>query len=263
MTAPHRLTLTAAEYAYLVGELGLSMPPDWAPAPDIADAGDLIAKGVLRGSDDAEIHPSVAANLRVVAAPQIMLDTTATAGSRGSRSVHVVAGQVGASLFLLPDAGVELSMFAAVDLGRELVRAVPAEEAPGIGAALDGDEPREPLTGVVPLAALHELGVAELLRDTDPDAPGYVLAELKLPKAEAEFALEVVRRTDGVLRCLVTAKVGESVRSAQVDWLHSDAGWVGMQPAAHGAGRRLVELAPVDREDLGIWVTPCVAEALA
>ncbi|GLZ37666.1 ESX secretion-associated protein EspG [Actinokineospora sp. NBRC 105648] len=257
--AAHRIALTAAEYAYLVADLGLSMPPDWAPAPDIADVGDLAAKRVLV---DGDVHPSIAANLRVVAGPRLMVDTTATAGSRGSRSLHVVAGELGASLFLLPDAGVELSLFAAVELGRELVRAVPAEEA-GIGSALDGDDDQEPLRGVVPLAALHELGVADLLREADPEAPGYVLAELKLPKAEAELALDVVRRTDGVLRVLVTAVVGGEVRNAQLTWLHSDTGWIGIQPAASGAGRRLVELVPVERADLGVWVAPYVAEALA
>ncbi|GAA3008395.1 ESX secretion-associated protein EspG [Actinokineospora diospyrosa] len=257
--APRRLTLTAAEYAYLVDKLGADMPPDWKPAPDIAAVGDLAAKGVLR---DGEIHPSVAANVRVIAAPKLFLETTATVGARGSRSLHAIAGELGASLFLLPDAGVEISLFTATDLGRELVRAVPGEEA-GIGAALDAVDDVEPLNGVVPLAALHELGVADLLREADPDAPGYVLAELKLPKDEAEFALQVVRRTDGVLRCLITALVDGSVRSAQVHWLHSDTGWVGIRPAAHGAARKLVELVPVDRADLGVWVAPYLAEALA
>ncbi|WP_018687208.1 ESX secretion-associated protein EspG [Actinokineospora enzanensis] len=257
---PHRLTLTAAEYAYLVNKVGFDLPPDWAPRSDVAAPGSLAAKGVLK---DDEIVPPVRENLRIIAHPRIMLDTAATVGPRGSRSLHVIAGELGASLFLLPDEGVELSMFAAVDLGRELVRAVPPEEN-GIGSALDGPaDEREPLRGVVPLAALHELGVADLLREADPDAPGYVLAELKLPKEEAEFALDIVRRTDGVLRCLVTSVVDGSVRSAQLSWLHSDTGWIGMQPAANSGGRRLMELAPVSRADLGVWVTPYVSEALA
>ncbi|GAA3021681.1 ESX secretion-associated protein EspG [Actinokineospora globicatena] len=257
--APHRLTLTAAEYAYVVARLDANMPPDWRPAPDIAAVGDLAAKGVLV---DDEVHPSVAANIGVIAAPKVFLETTATVGTRGSRSLHAVAGDLGASLFLLPDAAVEISLFAAVDLGRELVRAVPGEES-GIGAALDAVDEVEPLQGVVPLAALHELGVADLLREADPEAPGYVLAELRLPKEEAEFALQVVKRTDGVLTCLVTGLVDGSVRSARVHWLHSDAGWVGVRPAAHGGGRQLVELVPVDRADLGVWVAPYLAEALA
>jgi hypothetical protein len=263
--APHRLTLTAAEYATLVARMGLSMPPEWHPAPDLPNATDsLVHKGVFTGSGDlVKIHPSVEANLRIIAGPQIMFDTTATAGSRGSRSLHSIAGHLGASLFALPDAGVELSMFAAVDLGRELVRAVPAEIGGGIGSMLDGPAAESPLRGTVPLTALHELGVADLLRPADPEAPAFVLAELRLPKAEAEFAVEVVRRTDGVLRCLVTALVGNGVNSAQVTWLHSDAGWVGIRPAAIGTERKLVDLEPVDRAELGVWVAPYVAEALS
>ncbi|WP_091450210.1 ESX secretion-associated protein EspG [Actinokineospora iranica] len=260
--AAHRLTLTAPEYAYLLDKTGVTMPPDWQPAPDIADESGLFDKGVLRGSADLlTVHPSIEANLRVLAGPQIMIDTTATIGARGSRCVHAVAGRVGASLFALPDAAVELSMFAAVDLGRELVRAVPAEET-GIGSALDDTDDAEPLRGRIPLAALHELGVADLLRPADPQAPAHVLAELKLPPAEAEFAVAVVRRTDGVLRALVTALVGGGVRTAQLTWLHSDTGWVGIRPAPTGADRKLVDLEPVDRTDLGVWLAPFVAEAL-
>ncbi|MFC7618292.1 hypothetical protein ACFQV2_37900 [Actinokineospora soli] len=153
-------------------------------------------------------------------------------------------------------------MFKATDLGRELVRAVPAEERGGIGSALDAGD-AEPLRGRVPLAALHELGVAELLREADPDAPGYVLGELDLPAEEAKFAVEVVRRTDGMLRCLVTALIGEGVRSAQLTWLHSDTGWVGIRPAPTGADRKLVDLEPVTREELGVWLAPFVSEALS
>lgn len=260
--AAHRLVLTAAEYAHLVGELNLSMPPDWAPAPGITTGAEAAALAERDIIVDGRVHPSLTANLRVLAGPQVMFDTTATAGARGSRSLHAIAGQLGASLFLLPDAAVELSMFPAVDLGRELVRAVPAEAGGGIGSALDATE-SEPLRGRVPLAALHELGVAELLRESDPDAPGYVLGELDLPPAEAAFAVEVLRRADGLLRCLVTALIGEGVRTAQLTWLHSDTGWVGIRPAPTGTDRQLVDLEPVAREELGVWLAPFVSEALS
>ncbi|UVS82573.1 ESX secretion-associated protein EspG [Actinokineospora sp. UTMC 2448] len=262
LTAAHRLVLTAAEYAHLVGELGMSMPPDWAPAPDVttgAEAEALAARDIVV---DGRVHPSVAANLRVLSGPQIMFDTTATISTRGSRSLHAIAGRLGASLFLLPDAAVELSMFQATDLGRELVRAVPAEERGGIGSALDAEE-AEPLRGRVPLRALHELGVAELLREADPEAPGHVLSELDLPADEARFATAVLRRADGVLHCLVTALIGEGVRTARLTWLHSDTGWVGIRPAPTGADRELVDLEPVAREDFGVWLAPFVSEALS
>ncbi|MFC5285669.1 ESX secretion-associated protein EspG [Actinokineospora guangxiensis] len=261
-SAAHRLVLTAAEYAHVVGEMGLSMPPDWAPAPDIATGAEAAALAEREVVVDGRVHPSVQANLRVLSGPQIMFDTTATIGARGSRSLHAIAGQYGASLFLLPDAAVELSMFRATDLGRELVRAVPAEAPGGIGSALDGDD-AEPLRGRVPLAALHELGVAELLRESDPDVTGHVLGELRLPPDEAAFAVEAVRRADGVLRCLVVALIGEGVRTAQLSWLHSDTGWVGIRPAPTGADRQLVDLEPVAREDIGVWLAPFVSEALS
>ncbi|MGW5051119.1 ESX secretion-associated protein EspG [Actinokineospora sp. NPDC004072] len=262
LTAAHRLVLTAAEYAHVVGELDLRMPPDWEPAPEITTGAEAAALAERDIVVDGRVHPSVAANLRVLTGPQIMFDTTATVGARGSRSLHAIAGRFGASLFLLPDAAVELSMFQATDLGRELVRAVPAEERGGIGSALDGAAD-EPLRGRVPLAALHELGVAELLREADPQAPGHVLAELNLPAAEARFATEVLRRSDGLLHCQVTALVGGGVRTARLTWLHSDTGWVGIRPAPTGADRRLVDLEPVAREEFGVWLAPFVSEALS
>ncbi|GAA4431238.1 hypothetical protein GCM10023148_36280 [Actinokineospora soli] len=90
-----------------------------------------------------------------------------------------------------------------------------------------------------------------------------MLGELDLPAEEAKFAVEVVRRTDGMLRCLVTALIGEGVRSAQLTWLHSDTGWVGIRPAPTGADRKLVDLEPVTREELGVWLAPFVSEALS
>lgn len=262
--APHRLTLSAPDYAYLVDKLALSMPPGWEPSPEPtaeAHPDELAKRGVLVGGGDLlAVHPSVAMNLRVLAAPTVMLDTTATVGADGLHGLHAVSGELGASLFALPDGAVEVSMFAATDLGRELVRAVPSEEDSGIGSALDNGHSAEPPRGQVPLAALHELGVAELLRGADPDAPAEVLAELRLPAEQAELAAQVAKRTNGGLVCLVTARLAEEVRSARVTWLHTDAGWSGIRPDP--AGQRMVRLEPVGRADLGVWVAPYVAEAL-
>ncbi|MDQ3580089.1 MAG: hypothetical protein M3443_21320, partial [Actinomycetota bacterium] len=141
--AAHRLTLTAAEFSHLVDRLDVDLPPDWRPATDIGAGSEvaLLDKGVLQGSGDlVKVHPSIEANVRIIAGPQIMFDTTATCGSKGSRSLHVISGALGASLFLLPDAGVELSMFSSVDLGRELVRAVPEPDDTAIESTLDSAE---------------------------------------------------------------------------------------------------------------------------
>jgi hypothetical protein len=262
--APHRLRLSAAEYGYLVERLELSMPPGWEPDPSGgAEPGDLAKRGVLRGDGDLlAVHPSVEVNLRILAAPRVMLDTTATIGAAGLHSLHAVAGALGASLFALDEGAVELSLFAATDLGRELIRTVPSDEDSAVGSALGNGRPA-PLRGRLPLGALQELGVAELLRGADPDAPAAVLAELDLPAVEAELAREVARRTDGALVCVITARVEEGVRTGRVVWLHTGAGWSGIRPEPSAAGRRMVVLEPVAREDLGVWVAPYVGEALS
>jgi hypothetical protein len=252
--AAHRLPLSAAEYRYLVERLGLSMPPGWEPgvAPGVS-TDDLVARGVLRGDGDLlAVHPSVEMNLRILAHPRVMLDTSATLGADGLHSVHAVAGSLGASLFALADGGVELSMFAATALGQELIRAVPAAEDGPAGSY-----------GRLPLAALQELGLAELLRDADPRAVEEVLGTLRLPADEAALAVRVAAATNGVLVCVITARVADEVRSARVAWLHANGGWVGIRPDPDSSGRRMVRLEPVAREDLGVWVAPYVAEALA
>ena len=247
--AAHRLTLSAAEYRYLVERLGLSMPPGWEPGVATGVVlEDLAERGVLRGDT---VHPSVVKNLEILAHPRVMLDTTASVGPDGLHSLHAVAGSLGASLFALTGGGVELSLYPATALGQELMRAVP-EPA---GAA--------EVSGRLPLDALRELGLAELLRDADPHATREVLGTLGLPPAEAELASTVADRVDGGLVCMITAMVGEVARSARVTWLHAAGGWVGITPDPDPSGRRMVRLEPVARADLGVWAAPYVSEALS
>jgi hypothetical protein len=250
--AAHRLTLSAAEYRFLVDRLGLSMPPGWEPRVAVGvSTDDLVERGVLRG-DELTVHPSVELNLGILAAPRVMLDTSATIGAQGLHSLHAVAGSLGASLFALADGGVELSLFAATALGQELIRAVPDSDGGSAGVA-----------GRLPLTALHELGLAELQRDADPSAVAEVLGTLALPPEEAALAARVAGAANGALVCVITARVAGEVRSARVAWLHADGGWVGIRPDPDSSGRRMVRLEPVAREDLGVWVAPAVAEALA
>jgi hypothetical protein len=249
--AAHRLTLSAAEYRYLVEKLELSMPPGWEPGLATgASTEDLVRRGVLRGDGDlVAVHRSVAMNLEILAHPRVMLDTSVTIGAEGLHSMHAVAGSLGASLFALAEGGVELSMFAATDLGQELIRAVPGADTGGV-------------SGQLPLNALRELGLAELMLDADPRAVREVLGTLGLPAGEARLASEVAGAANGALVCVITAVVGEAVRSARVAWLHVGDGWVGMRPDPDGSGRRMVRLEPVARADLGVWAAPYVAEAL-
>ncbi|MFD9699378.1 hypothetical protein [Lentzea sp. NPDC059081] len=263
--APHRLVLSARELAYLVEKTGTDLPPDWMPAADVAIGpaeADLTKKRVVTGvGDEASVHPSVERNLEILAGPTVLLDTIASIGAKTSHSVHAVNGPLGASLFALGDGAVELSMFASVDLGRELVRAVPAEDPAGVSleSRLGGTEDVEPLRGRLPLVALQEMGAARLFRAADPDAPAAVVAQLDLSGEEAALARGVADRTDGALRCLVVWSGGTS----QVNWVHTAGGWSGLDPEPGGADRRMVRIEPARREDLGTWVAPAVAGALA
>jgi hypothetical protein len=261
--APHRLVLTAGEFAYLVGRAGVVLPQTWMPSVNIgpAEAG-LIKKRVVDGIG-GEVHRSVEKNLEILALPIVMLDTVAAIGDKGLHSMHAISGPLGASLFELGDGAVEMSMFAAADLGKELIRAVPPETEDadaGIESRLGGGGPEQaPLRGRLPLAALQEMGAARLFRDADPDGPAAVAGNLSLSGTEAELAQQVATEADGALRCLI---IGRNGLSSQVSWVHTDGGWSGLDPEPDGSGRRMVRLEPVAREDLGTWLAPAVAGAL-
>ncbi|HSZ29918.1 MAG TPA: hypothetical protein VK784_09210 [Pseudonocardiaceae bacterium] len=265
--AAHRLMLSAGEYRQLVELSGVDMPPGWRPDEDARSSvavAQLTQRGVLEDEDNQlSVHPSVLLNLRILARPMVMVDTTASIGSRGSRSLHAVAGELGASLFALDDGAVELSMFAAVTLGQELIRAVPVEQDTEIAALLGGTTSTEALPqGRVPLNALHELGVAELLAPADSLAFTAVTEQLGLPADQAEL-VKRASRSNGGLQCVVTARIGEEIASTVVVWLHMDSGWLGLLPDPDGSGKQMVRLVPAAREDLGTWVAPMIAGALS
>ncbi|MGH2842374.1 MAG: ESX secretion-associated protein EspG, partial [Solirubrobacteraceae bacterium] len=214
-------------------------------------------------SGQLSVHPSVLLNLRILAGPMVMVDTTASIESLGSRSLHAVAGELGASLIAL-DGALELSMFAATTLGQELIRTVPAERDTGIvellgGAANPEDaSPEESPSGRVPLGALHELGLAELLARADPLALTAAMERLELPADQAKL-VKSIGRSDGGLQCVVTARIGEEIASTVVVWLHGESGWVGLSPDPDDSGQQMVRLIPAAREDLGTWVAPLIA----
>lgn len=255
--AARRLMLTADEYRQLVELAGVTMPPGWRPNEN-AHSGTAAAELTTGG-----VHPSVLLNLRILAGPMVMVDTTASIGSLGSRSLHTVAGELGASLFALDDGAVELSMFAAVTLGQELIRAVPAEQHTRIASLLGDTTSTDTVPhGRVPLTALHELGVAELLAHADSQAFTAVTERLDLPADQAKLVQRVGQSTGG-LQCVVTARIGEEIASTVVVWLHGDSGWCGLLPDPDDSGKHMVRLIPAAREDLGTWVAPLIAGALS
>ena len=256
----HRLLLSAAEFEVLRDTSGLTMPPGFdQPVPlstktRQAAIASLAARAVITAEPDDEaelatdaLHPSVAANLVVLARPEVLIRTDVSLADGALLAVHTIAGQLGASLFAAVGGGAELSMFAATDLGRELTRVVPAPQpqGPRIGESL-GEPASDQLTGRLPLAALE-----------DP----------KAATGEHErLAGEVDRRTNGVLRTLVTAPPDSAetgLRVGQVVWLATNTGWVGARPETAINGERMVSLEPVQDADLGAWVAPYIPEVLA
>ena len=267
---PRRLVLAAAELAVLCRLAGdLTLPPGFEPAVATgaarhgavpgeqaalaAAAGALVKRGAVQpgpGGDPlaGRVHPSVAANLAVLAGPEVLLITRARYGTARVQAAHAVAGVLGASLAWLSDRLAELSLFAATGLGRELLRAVPEPAgAPG-----------PPPAGRVSLDALTHLGM--VLPD-HPERAGQQAAERNLDRAQVQLVQALARQPHGVLHCLVTGP-GVPRRVGQVVWFGTPAGWVGAQPETGPQGERLVRLIPVEREDLGVWVAPMVAEVL-
>jgi hypothetical protein len=284
---PHRLVLSAAEFDWLVRRTGLRLPPPFGGSivqegqsvvdtalaaldPSMVDesGADLVAqlagRGVVTGA--GRVHPSVLANLGVLAGPRLLVRAEATLPGGRSRAVFAVCGELGASLFARAGGAVELSMFRAVALGAELIRAVPDESVVDdpIRSSLGGSHsaavrPAVPPAGRVPLAVLAEYeAVRGLVDDADEWASG-------LPGSAAELAraADLVAGTRGALHCVVFGAVGSGVGTGQVVWLCTDAGWVGLVPCSHSDGRTMLDLRPVERADIGTWLAPYIAEILA
>ncbi|KWW97827.1 hypothetical protein TH66_20540 [Carbonactinospora thermoautotrophica] len=275
---PRRLVLSGVEIELLCRRTQVTLPPGFGTGAEAAEtalraAEALARRGVVEPAESGDplecaVHPSVLANLSILARPRVLLRTEVSLGDSGSRAVHAVSGPLGASLFALADDAVELSMFAARDLGRELVRAVPpvaaeAGQGRGIVDILSGPSgPAAPPHGRLPLAALENVGPA--LAFGGAAGAERAGAELGLSPEELALAREVTARTTGMLRCLVVGPSGDQdtddLLVGQVVWFATDAGWIGLEPDP--AERRMVRLAPVAREDIGTWVAPYVAEVL-
>jgi hypothetical protein len=85
--APRRLVLSAADFASLVRRAGVRLPPPFSVDSPPAEG------------DGGPVHPSLAANLAVLARPDLLVRVDADLPAGVSRAVFAVAGPVGASLF--------------------------------------------------------------------------------------------------------------------------------------------------------------------
>jgi hypothetical protein len=282
--APRRVLLTADELDLLCRLAGdLPLPVDFRLVPRQPHPAGGRPVGVLCGGatglvgslrerrlvqpdppmttdpDRVAIHPSVRANLAVLAAPEVLIETRVQADVDGAarvvRAAHGVAGELGGSLVRVAEsAAVELSIFPAVGLGAELLRVVPPVGSP--------ERADQRPSGVVPLAALTQLGLAE---QAGPDVVAEVLADLRLGAGEQARARALLEQARGVLQATVLVRPrvpGGPVELGQVLWYATPGGWVGLAPEPGARGEATVRLRPAGPEDLGGWLAPLVGQAI-
>ena len=256
--APRRLVLSAADFESLVRRAGVRLPPPFSVESPPADR-----------DGTGPVHPSLAANLAVLARPDLLVRVDADLPAGVSRAVFAVAGPVGASLFARARAdgrsassraegAVELSMFAGTWLGRELIRAVPDPPSAGVGSSLapDGGSPRWDGRRVS-RTALTEYGAARRLV-----GPREAAVALGLTDADADLLADLTDRTQGTLRALVHGRphgADRGVLVGRVVWVATDAGWFELAPSDVDE----VELVRVTRERIGTRLAPMIAQVLA
>jgi hypothetical protein len=262
-----RVNVDAAGWARAVSGCGFVPPPGFEPSTGLAAGGGGLVAG--------EVPSVVVAALGVLAEPQVSVQVVVGAGAgRGMRAVLGLAGGAGAGVLTLPEGGVQVSVFPAVELAAELVRVVPGvgelvDPQERIVRGLDGGD-GEPVAGVVPLAALTQLPIAgQALGVTHGHGgvggPGGV-ADLPLSAEQAELVGRLVRGTRGVLQALVggPVRVGGQVGAGvgQAIWCGPAAGWVAGEPAPGPDGARWVRLRPVEPADLPAALAPVIAQIL-
>ncbi|MGH8901176.1 MAG: ESX secretion-associated protein EspG [Egibacteraceae bacterium] len=268
VASPRRLVVSPTELALLSRRAGITLPPGFAieaAEPGEREALSAAAKA-LAGREvvqpdpsgdplACEVHPSVLANLGVLAHRDLLLQTRARYGIASVWAAHAVAGPYGASLVRLDGRAVELSFFALRHLGRELVRVVPE-----IPTALEHDSR---LDAVVRLDALEQVGPA--FEAGGEDLACRLAADLGLDPDEVAVTRALDQQLAGLLQCLVLgppSASGDDVLVGQVIWFATPEGWIGAAPEPGPQGERLIRLVPVNREDLGPWVAPMVAGTL-
>jgi hypothetical protein len=263
---------SAPEWTVLCQRTGI-VPPQGFEADDDLDettkqgaATTLLNRGVYVAADEIDdaIHPSVLANLKVLAEPQLVVRIELSIHNRGMLAVFAVQGPLGSSLVTLAARAVELSMFPSILLSQEVVRIVPATpwqtpiHVKVQDAFAHGAEP-PPLTGHLPLAVFAECGVAAGLDSSR------VASDVALSDRQAALAAEVLARTIGALQCLVIGPAesgSQTMLIGQVMWLATDSGWVGLRSRADGSAQQLVDLVTVTHDDIARWLAPYVARIL-
>lgn len=270
--APHRLVFSGPEWTVLCRRAGIVPPKGFETDDDLDEqalrgaAARLLSRGVYVTAQEADeaIHPSVLANLKVLAKPQLVVRIELSIHNRGLLAVYAIQGCLGSSLFTLAAHAVELSMFPSILLGGELVRAVPATPRLTpihlkVHQVFAHDAKTSPVSGRLPLAVFAGYNAAGL---TDSSR---VATDLTLDDQQAALAAKVLAHTIGALQCLVVGPAEDGRHTmliGQVMWLATDTGWVGLRPCPDGSDQQLVDLVTVTHDDITHWLAPYVARIL-
>jgi hypothetical protein len=180
------------------------------------------------GDGGWRVHPSVAGDLRVLAAPEVAVTVRAARPGLDVHACLALSGPRGAGLLRTGETAVQLSAFDAAALAAELARVVPAQR--------DDAAVR---------AAVEEVPLAVLLDGTGSRLRGRVSGTLHA----TVLAGPRPDREPGIV--------------GSVEWIWDGTGWTGLEPLPSRDGVPWVRLVPVRPADLGAWVAPLVARAVS
>lgn len=298
--AARRLRLTEHEAVVLADIIGIHWPADFvrsltvvsptnpASRDDEASPGSaagpgreqvietLVERRVLeRSNGSIRATRSIAKNVEVLFAAPAHVLALGERGGATMRALYAVNSPLGASLLLLKDWGLELSLFAGSTIAAELPRALlPPPEAdtttaaPTPGAADKpateqrreaASQPSDVISGRLPFAALLGEPLATNLGRPLP---------VSMTEAEQELAQRIDTECDGQTTFLVYGPGGANARSIHVAphlWLSSGSGWIGVERVSSTAAERsadygiVVEIRPVSAADLGAWLSADLA----
>lgn len=276
--AARRLQLTEHEAAVLADVIGIHWPADFlrsltVVAPTDATSPEdetspssaagpareqvidtLVERRVLeRSNGSIRATRSIAKNVEVLFAAPAHVLALGERGGATMRALYAVNAPLSASLLLLKDWGLELSLFAGSTIAAELPRALlPQPEA-------DTTTASSAISGRLPFAALLGEPLATNLGRPLPTT---------MTEAEKELAHRIATECDGQTTFLVYGPGGVHARSIHVSphlWLSNGSGWIGVErvsstaaecSADHGI---VVEIRPVSPADLGPWLSADLA----
>src|SRR5665213_510910 len=253
----HRLLLDADELHVLLKAGAVDIFPadfkvaELSPEAELEATERLLQRGLLRrGADDEsrlELRAVLAGDLQVLGEPQILITTRVQLRERQFFAAHAMLANAGASIVRSAGPEVELSLFPAVELGRELATVVAPSSEKRSTAELDRvDLP-------------YDVFLEAVAGDTSTTSSG-PRSVGGVSEAERAALATAADEFDGSVQVVVSARPPDGsalVQIGQVVWVHTG-GWFGLSPYVGDDGSHRVRMVPAQPADLGIWVAPFV-----